>query len=573
MPAHKACRLSVAHINDTHSYFEPSLIQLNVVLVDKDGVEQHYDPYISVGGFARIKTRVEQLRQQAREQQRGFLFLHAGDCFQGTLYFSLYKGLANADMLNRLGIDAMAVGNHELDLGNEPFAHFARHANFDLLAGNWDLSGELADKTIRLVSNEKILSYDPITQTARYKIYSCNGEPVALFGITQDHMNDISNPDPDTPFVDAVAVIRNTLNLFKQKNINKIILLSHLGYEEDKAIARQFNEISLIIGGHSHMLQGDFSQLGLANNEHYGQCIAGTYVVQTGLYSQAIGHCDIDFAADGSVTRFNGKNQLLCGRRLFFKHQDQVVDGSANLLLKEFIQNHPNVSVVAKNADLHRYLHETYTYEVRKLEADKIAYLPVSLRHIRIPDQSGGSDIAPLVARSFRHILASRGYPTDFSIHNAGGVRCSLNSGEITSADISGKLLPFAIPIGRYKIRGEQIKAVLEGALNNALNNGVVGTGSGSYPYCDGLRFVYCAENALGQRITELLIFQNSEWVPVLMKQAYYGTSTIYTMKGKEGYDAILQLEEPAFISDITMAEAFVIWLKNSQYCLADSDT
>ena len=74
--------------------------------------------------------------------QREFMFLHAGDCFQGTLYFSLYKGMANAVLLNAIGVEAMALGNHELDMGNDCVADFLDHTHFPLLAGNWDLSQE-----------------------------------------------------------------------------------------------------------------------------------------------------------------------------------------------------------------------------------------------------------------------------------------------------------------------------------------------------------------------------------------------------------------------------------------------
>ncbi|NMV26763.1 bifunctional metallophosphatase/5'-nucleotidase, partial [Vibrio parahaemolyticus] len=100
----------------THSYFEPTSLQLKL----KINNELTLEPYLSDGGFSRIATRVEQLRDDAQRQGRGMLFLHAGDCFQGTLYFSLFKGKANADLLNALKIDAMALGNHELDMGNEP---------------------------------------------------------------------------------------------------------------------------------------------------------------------------------------------------------------------------------------------------------------------------------------------------------------------------------------------------------------------------------------------------------------------------------------------------------------------
>lgn len=150
----RTTRIRVAHINDTHSYFEPTSLQLALTVE-----QQSFAPFVSAGGIARIKTRAEQLKQQAEQNQRGFLFLHAGDCFQGTLYFSLFKGEANAVMLNQLGLDGMAVGNHELDMGNLPVAEFAERIDFPLLAGNWDLSNERQDKPKTLRFNPTVYSY------------------------------------------------------------------------------------------------------------------------------------------------------------------------------------------------------------------------------------------------------------------------------------------------------------------------------------------------------------------------------------------------------------------------------
>lgn len=147
--------ITLAHINDTHSYFEPTSLQLTL---DMNG--QTLTPFVSAGGFARIATRIQQLRDDAERMKRGFVFVHAGDCFQGTLYFSLFKGKANADMLNALNIDAMALGNHELDMGNEPVAQFAKRIHFPLLAGNWDLSAERQNKAHRLSDNANVKAYD-----------------------------------------------------------------------------------------------------------------------------------------------------------------------------------------------------------------------------------------------------------------------------------------------------------------------------------------------------------------------------------------------------------------------------
>ncbi|WP_105902032.1 bifunctional metallophosphatase/5'-nucleotidase [Vibrio gangliei] len=553
--------LTLAHINDTHSYFEPSSLQLSLNI---DG--QTLSPYVSAGGFARIATRAEQLKQQALQQNKGFLFLHAGDCFQGTLYFSLFKGKANADMLNALDIDAMALGNHELDMGNEPVARFLQRIQFPLLAGNWDVSQESAKKSIRVSDSENLVPYQPLTQHAGWITKQVQGTPIAIFSLALDKMADISNPDQDTPFLNAIEVAKATVRAIQASGVNNIILLSHLGYEADLDLAQQVTGIGVIVGGHSHRLQGDFSDLGLTKDDDYGQYVNQTYVVQAGYHSLSMGHCHITFNQDGKVIDFNGKNELLLGRRLCLDatladtHQDDF-----HAKASEYLRQHPHVVICKKAPKLHNILLEKYIPKVRQLQETVVAKSDYPLRHIRIPDQNGPSVLAPLVAESFTFMMRKQGYEVDFAIHNAGGVRASLNPGKITIADIAGKLLPFAVPIGVYEIKGQYLAAILEGAINNALNNGVTGTGSGSYPYTHNLDFDYLPDNPIGHRIGNLHIrLQDGLWHAIESERLYKGTSSAYTMKGKEGYDAILNMHKYGKVTYFSMSDCFVEFLQSN---------
>ncbi|QUM76721.1 bifunctional metallophosphatase/5'-nucleotidase [Moritella sp. 24] len=561
MKKNKPVRITLAHINDTHSYFEPQSLQLQLNI---DG--KIISPYVSNGGFSRIATRAKQLKARALQHNRDFMFLHAGDCFQGTLYFSLFKGKANSDMLNALGIDVMTIGNHELDMGNEPVAEFLDRIKFPLLAGNWDLTNEITTKSHYLNGRTNLLSYQPDTQTARWMTRVLDDEPVAIFGVSLDKMADIANVDPDTPFVNAFETARNTVQAIRKSGINKIILLSHLGFNGDCELAKEVDGISLIVGGHSHTLQGDFSDLGLKKEVEYGHQVNGTYIVQAGFHSQALGHCDIDFAADGSVTAFKGKNELLLGRRLctdtslLTAHNDNI-HTKASLYLTQ----HKNVVVCKKDPLLQSLLQDKYIPRVRKLQSTVIARVAEDMRHIRIPDINGGSDIAPLVAESFAHMMNKSGHRVDFAIHNAGGVRTSLYQGNISVADIAGKLLPFAVPIGAYRIKGKYIAQALEGAINNATNNGLLGSGSGSYPYTYNLDFNYYAERPLGNRIAELTINTAEDgWINIDHDMLYYGTSSAYTMKGKEGYEALTMMEGDGIITHHSMADCFIDFIKNT---------
>lgn len=557
----QAVSLILAHINDTHSYFEPSSLQLTLNIE-----QQQLKPYVSAGGFARIATRTQQLRKEAQDRHLGFLFLHAGDCFQGTLYFSLFKGRANAELLNALNIDAMALGNHELDMGNEPVAQFLTRIEFPLLAGNWDVSNESTNKSIRVSDSKQLVAYQAEKQHARWITKQVQGKSIAIFSLALDKMADISNPDQDTPFVKSIDVAKATVKAIHEQGIKNIILLSHLGYEADLDLAKQVEGIGIIVGGHSHRLQGDFSGVGLDKDDDYGQCINGTYVVQAGYHALSMGHSEITFGDDGNVIAFNGKNELLLGRRLCLDatlsdaHQDD-----SHAKASDYLRNHKHIVICKKDPQVHDILLNKYIPRVRKLQETIVAKSDGPLRHVRIPDHDGPSVLAPLVAESFAFMMKQQGYDVDFAIHNAGGVRASLNPGNITIADIAGKLLPFAVPIGVYQIQGRYLAGILEGAINNALNNGVEGTGSGSYPYTHNLDFTYVAENRIGQRVVNLHIFSSkSQWQPVEQDRWYNGTSSAYTMKGKEGYDAILNMHKFGKVTHFSMSDCFTDFLQNN---------
>lgn len=567
---HQSVSLTLAHINDTHSYFEPTSLQLQIT-VD----QQVLSPYVSAGGFARIATRAEQLREQAKLQQKGFLFLHAGDCFQGTLYFSLFKGKANADMLNALKLDAMALGNHELDMGNEPVAHFLKRIEFPLLAGNWDVSNENPNKPFKVSDSDRLYSCITTKSDITTKKHAAwiekevNGERIAIFSLALDKMADISTPDADTPFINSIEVAKATVAAIHCQGINNIILLSHLGYESDLELAAKVDGIGIIVGGHSHRLQGDFSTLGLTKDDDYGRKINKTYVVQAGFHAQTMGHCDITFDAYGCVSEFNGKNELLLGRRLCLDatlsraHTDDAHEKAC-----QYLRQHSHVVICKKNPDVHSILVDKYMPKVKALQQTIIGRTDYKLRHVRVPDENGGSEVAPLVAESFAFALNQQGHDIEFSIHNAGGVRTSLDPGKITIADIAGKLLPFAVPIGCYEIQGCYISQLLEGAINNALGNGVIGTGSGSYPYTHNLRFEYHADKPLGLRIVKLEIYtfdtngQQKIWQKVESTRYFKGTSSAYTMKGKEGYDAIVNMKQQGQVTALSMADCFIEFLK-----------
>ncbi|WP_394209715.1 bifunctional metallophosphatase/5'-nucleotidase [Enterovibrio calviensis] len=567
MPTVTPITLAIAHINDTHSHFEPTPMSLAV-----QGLDERI--YANVGGFARISSVVKSFRQETQADTDGFLFLHAGDCFQGTLYYSLFKGEANATMLNLLNPDAMALGNHELDLGNSAVSRFLDQIEFPLLAGNWDVSNESDRKRFPVKGKKQLLPYDPDKQIANVLLKKMGDQTVAIFSVALDKMADIAMPDADTPFVNAKQTIINTVSYIKREfGTHHIILLSHLGYEPDLKVAEEVEGVSVIVGGHSHVLQGDFTNVGLGDMGPYGRLINDTLVVQAGCHSFALGKLIVTLDEQGKVSAYSGSNYLMLGRSLAMDASwDQSLPEEAFKTAKEYLAQQPNVLHCRGDESIKQVLNARYKPAVEKLKSDVVTLLPARLRHLRVPDEKGGSEIAPLVCEGLLFAARQRGHLVDFAIHNAGGVRVSLEQGKLTAAEIAGRLLPFAIDLMLYKPTGLQVMQALEGAIDNAINNGTEGTGDGSFPYTAGLKYIYQCEMPKGERITTLQYQRlDGEWLNIERDSTYTAVSSAYTSQGKEGYDSLKHLKEPPRSIDVTLSESFIEFARTKETLSATS--
>ncbi|WP_417347345.1 bifunctional metallophosphatase/5'-nucleotidase [Ferrimonas sp.] len=551
MTEHRPLSLTLAHLNDTHSHFDASRLKLTLPELG--------ELFAECGGYARLCSAVDRAKSDAVEENRHLLLVHAGDCFQGSLYFSHFKGKMNAVLNNQLDLDAMALGNHEFDLGNPPLSAFLDHIQFPMLSANMDLSQEAPSKENPMRGKPGLYDFDEDVGHGRYLVRHFDGEPVALFGLSPDNMTELACADPDTLFLDCLTTAQTTVAAIRREGINKIILLSHLGYDRDLMLAEQLDQVAAIIGGHTHTLQGHFDNLGLGGRDHYGVVINGTAVVQAGCNALFLGQLKLDLNADGSLDRVDGGNLLLLGHSL-----SRDSGGRTPLTPPEeeqawaYLEAQDNLWQVTPDPKVHRLIEEHYRPKILEFERQKIALAQRDLRHIRIPDDKGGSEVAPLLAQAMRWQARELGLETDFGLHNAGGTRASIPQGQVSAGWIAGTLAPFAIGVERYRLSGQELADTLESAINNATNNGVVGTGTGSYPYAAGLRFHYQADAPMGERIRNLQIDKGGQWQPIQPDALYYGVSTGYTAAGKEGYYPLARLPQPPQELGLTIAEAVI---------------
>lgn len=513
--------LSVIHVNDTHSHLDSDAMALSI-----NGVSTQ----VKMGGYPRMVTKIKELEKA----NTNTLTLNAGDTFQGTLYYSLFKGDADAAMLNQISWDALTLGNHEFDDGDDQLASYLGKLNINsskILAANLSASS----------SSSLYEKWSP------YTIKNFNGEKVGIIGIDiVGKTKNSSNPSNNITFSDEVNTTQHYINLLKDDyNVTKIILLSHVGLENDIAYVKQLSGVDVVIGGDSHSLMGDFKKFGLiSDSKNYPYITSDkdgnrVCIGHAWQYGYAVGNMNIEFDENGTVAGCQGSATLLIGDTFTVNSKAVSTDEKANIL--SHILQSKNIEVVNEDNATKSVL-KTYSDQVNGKKAEVIGSADERLGHNRIPNDAYdkvsalplGSDIAPIVAKAFYELSNL----SDASIQNAGGVRVALNSGNITLGD-AYTLLPFANTLFEIKMTGSEVKEVLEDAVEEALYGGddkVVSTGS--FPYAYGLRYGVVGYLPKGERIQNLEIMNRATkvWSDINTSKLYTIVTNSYTAGGKDGY-------------------------------------
>ena len=280
--AHADFTLTILHTNDFHARFEP-ISRFDSTCAEEDNLAGE-----CFGGSARLATAIA----AARDASVNPVLLDGGDQFQGTLFYSYYKGQLAAEMMNRLGYDAMTVGNHEFDDGPEVLAGFIDAVDFPVLMSNADVHGDvhLADKIEKSTVIER------------------GGQRIGLIGITPEDTHLTSSPGAHVHFTDAIPAVQAEVDRMTAEGINKIILLSHTGYLEDLDIAKAVTGVDVIVGGHTNTY--------LANDDPdasgpYPTMVGDTAVVQAYAYGKFLGQLDVVFDEAGKIKTATGGPALM----------------------------------------------------------------------------------------------------------------------------------------------------------------------------------------------------------------------------------------------------------------------
>ncbi len=219
-------KLTVLHVNDFHGRVFP-------IAAKSAGQPK------PMGGAAYLAAMIEAGRTG---NPRGAILLSAGDMFQGTPVSDVFRGRPVLEMMNRLHFDAMTLGNHEFDWGRTALAGIIKSAAFPVLSAN------IVDRAGNYLPGVR-----------PYIIMEKKGVKIAVIGLTT----------PETPFatkaenvrgltfLDPAGVLPGLLTEVRRKGARLIVLLTHLGLDEDERLAAAVKGIGVIVGGHSHTVVTD----------------------------------------------------------------------------------------------------------------------------------------------------------------------------------------------------------------------------------------------------------------------------------------------------------------------------
>ncbi len=455
--------LTILHTNDFHARFEP------ISKYDSGCSSEDNAAGECFGGTARLTTALE----EARARSNNSILVDGGDQFQGTLFYTYYKGAMAAEFMNQLGYDAMTVGNHEFDDGPEVLRGFVDSVDFPVLMSNADYSGEalLADAIQKSVIIER------------------GGEKLGLIGLTPQNTDELASPGPNVIFTDPSEAVQQEVDRLTAEGVNKIIVLSHSGYAVDQQVAANTTGVDVIVGGHSNTLLSNTNDRA---EGPYPTMVGDTAIISAYAYGKFLGELNVTFDDAGVITEAAG--------------EPLVMDGNVT----------ENEAVVARIAELAAPLEEIRNRVVAE-SGDAIEGDRSVCRAMECP-------MGNLIADAMLARVADQG--VSIAIQNGGGIRASIDAGEVTMGEVL-TVLPFQNTLSTFEVTGEQVVAALENGVSQ------IEEGAGRFPQVAGITFTVDPAAQAGARISDVMVGGEA----IDPAKVYGVVSNNYVRNGGDGYD------------------------------------
>ena len=430
-------RLHIVHINDLHSRIEPINKYDSTCNAEANAEGKCF------GGAARVATMINQLRSELAGEN--LLVLDAGDQYQGSLIYTTYKGDVEIEMMQRIGFDAMAVGNHEFDDGPEGLLKLAEGVSFPVISGNLDLTG--SDLLAGKVGNHVVIER--------------GGEKIAIVSALATDTAETSSPGEQVIFNDEITSLQADVAALEAQGINKIIALTHVGVTKDMEIAAQVAGLDAVVGGHSHTKFSNTEEGAMA----YPSMVGDVPVVQAYAYSKYVGHLTLTFDDAGNVTSASGDT----------------------ILLDASVAEDP--AIVARVAEL--------AGPIEEMKTRVVAGSSEAINGDRAVCRAMECPMGNLVADAMLDRVKDQGI--EIAIQNGGGLRASIDAGTVTMGEVI-TVLPFQNTLSTFHVSGETLIAALENGVSQ------MEEGAGRFPQVSGMSFTVDPGAEAGSRISDVMV-------------------------------------------------------------------
>ncbi len=436
-PAHEwnadtTYKLTVLHTNDHHGRFW----------------QNKHGEY----GMAARKTLIDDLRDEIQAEGGSVLLLSGGDINTGVPESDLQDAEPDFKGMSKIGYDAMALGNHEFDNPLDVLFKQQDWANFPMLSAN------IYDKK----TGKRL--FQP------YAMFNKQGIKIAVIGLTTEDTAKLGNPEfiGQVDFRDPKAEAKELIaELKKTENPDLIFAVTHMGHYEngnrginapgDVALARYLNEgdLDMIVGGHSqepvcmegpNVIKKNFKP----GDECQPDQQNGTYIVQAHEWGKYVGRADYEFR--------NGELSMVSYDLIPVNLKKKInVDGQSQ---RVFVQDE-----ITQDKAMLDFLRPFQEKGQSQLDV-KIAESNGKLEGDRDVVRFQQTNLGRLIATA--HMERAK---ADFAVMNSGGVRDSIEAGDITYKDVL-TVQPFGNMVSYVDMSGQEVLDYLNIVATKPVDSG-----------------------------------------------------------------------------------------------------
>ena len=442
--------LTVIHTADLHSRIFP--YQFAPGQIDKSlGLHPSHGNIAIVGGAARIATVVKRIRASSER----VIHVDSGDIFEGAPVFNLFTGEAEMKVWTKIGVTAMALGNHEFDKGPVNLELMkSQFGGFPILAANY-IFDDPSDPTLPKLRN---LIY-PFT------IVNAQGLRIGIIGMgnlsSLDTIVEGGNPLGIRP-LDTAEVMQDTVRVLRPQ-VDLLIVLSHLGLDEDEATAQTdmslFNNadqnaaaaiegVDVIFGGHLHIVLNPPKDL--ARLDAKGNPAGHTIICHSGAFAKYVGRLDLVVHV-AEAARPDDPKQTVDDRRSYVKSYAYKLTP-----IDDSIPEDPDVARILEpyQLQMNTVLNLTQNYAVIPCDNAQTTCPKI----VRSDSDGGDAQLGNLVAASMR---LRRRVEADFGLTNTLGIRADFESGPLNLEEMYN-VFPFDNTITTLYLSGHEIGTMMD---------------------------------------------------------------------------------------------------------------